>query len=108
MTAIPQAIHSFITATNEANDTAFVNAFTPDAYLEDWGRVFSRHNGVASWNRSDNIGKHSHFDFVSIKDGSKSDEYIVTLKVTGGGYNGTSDMVMTVAGDKISRLIISA
>jgi len=34
-------------------------------------------------------------------------EHVVTLEVTGNGYNGTGDMVFTLEGDRIKRMIIS-
>jgi hypothetical protein len=37
----------------------------------------------------------------------EDDTQVVTIKVTGGGYNGTGDIVFTVVGDHITRMIIS-
>ncbi len=60
---------------------------------------------MRSWDSTDNIGKHAHFeDLGATADG---DEWVVTLKVTGGGYNGTSDIRFAVADDKIARMVIA-
>ena len=48
-------LHDFIDATNRATRTAFVAAFTKDAYLNDWGREFHGHDSEYAWNRTDNI-----------------------------------------------------
>ena len=61
---VPAAVQDFIEATNRGDSAAFVAAFTEDAYLNDWGREFHGHDGVRSWNRTDNIGVRSHFEFV--------------------------------------------
>ncbi|MDR3190158.1 MAG: nuclear transport factor 2 family protein [Lactobacillaceae bacterium] len=108
MQTLPTAIQNFINTTNFADTAGFIATFTADAYLEDWGRGFNGRSGIASWNQTDNIGKQAHFDFIAIKPATTPDTFIVTLKVSGNGYNGTGDMVMTLQVDKISRLIISA
>ena len=103
----PAAVRRMIDATNAGDSEAFVDAFTDDAYLEDWGRSFHGREGVASWNQSDNIGRDAHFEATSTvqrPDGS----YIVTLVVTGGGFNGTSDIAFEVEGDRIRSMVISA
>ncbi len=99
------AIDRMIAATNAGDSAAFVACFTRDAYLEDWGRAFHGHDGVARWNQSDNIGKHAHFEATGQR--TDGDDLIVTLVVTGGGFNGSSDIRFTLDGDLISRLVIS-
>jgi ketosteroid isomerase-like protein len=78
--ALPAAIQAFIDATNAADSDAFVAAFTRDAYLSDWGREFHGHDGVRAWNSTDNIGVHSHFEFVEASAGEQPDTHIVTLR----------------------------
>jgi len=104
---LPTAIQDFIAATNRADSDAFVSAFTDDAYLNDWGREFHGHDGVRSWNRTDNIGVRSHFKLVSAEPGDAPDSYTVTLTVTGNGYNGTGPMSFELRDGRIARLQIS-
>ena len=94
-----------IEATNAADHAAFVAAFTEDAYLEDWGRQFHGHEGVASWDGSDNIGKRTHFEARGTR--RDGDTYVVTLEVTGDGFNGTSDIAFEIDGDRIRSMVIS-
>lgn len=105
MTDLPAPIREFIDTTNSGDSDAFVAVFTDDAHLEDWGRVFRGHAGARSWNASDNIGKRSHF----VVDGAErdGDDWIVTVTVTGDGFNGTSPIRFTVDGDRISRMVIA-
>jgi hypothetical protein len=100
----PSAVQRMIDATNAGDGEAFVAAFTEDAYLEDWGRQFRGHEGVRSWDRTDNIGKNTHFEARGTRqeDGS----YVVTLEVTGDGFNGTSDITFEVEGDRIRSMVI--
>ncbi|WP_433340064.1 nuclear transport factor 2 family protein [Streptomyces sp. CA-253872] len=104
---LPDAIRAFVDATNTGDSDAFVAAFTADAYLNDWGREFHGHEGVRSWDSTDNIGVHSHFDVVSLAPGEGPDEHVVTLTVTGDGYNGTGPMRFTLRDGRIARLTIS-
>jgi hypothetical protein len=104
---LPAAIQAFIDTTNHGDSDAFVAAFTEDAYLNDWGREFHGHDGVRSWDRTDNIGVRSHFEFVSAEPGSTPDSYTVTLTVTGDGFNGTGPMSFELRGGKIASLRIS-
>jgi hypothetical protein len=94
-----------IDATNRGDTEAFIASFTDDAYLVDWGREFHGHEGVARWNETDNIGKQSHFEVRGAR--RNGDEHVVTLEVTGNGYNGTGDIVFALEDDRIKRMIIS-
>lgn len=106
-TPLPAAIRTFIDATNRGDSNAFVNAFTEDAHLDDWGRGFDGHDGIRSWNRTDNIGVNAHFDLVTLETGDGPDSYIVTLTVSGDGYNGTGPMRFQLRGGMIATLKIS-
>ncbi len=109
MTATPTAIQAFVEATNAGDSDAFVAAFTPDAYLNDWGREFHGHDGVRSWNRTDNIGVQSHFDLLGVEpaEADGPDAYVATLRVSGNGYNGTGPMRFTIRDGLIASLRIS-
>jgi hypothetical protein len=100
----PTAVQRMIEATNAGDHAAFVAAFTEDAYLEDWGRTFHGHDGVASWDHSDNIGKNTRFEALATRQDGRS--YVVTLDVRGDGFNGTSDITFEVEGDLIRSLVI--
>jgi len=104
---VPDAIREFIDATNDADSERFVAAFTDDAYLNDWGREFRGHDGVRMWDRTDNIGKQSHFEFVDASAGSEPGAWTVTVTVTGNGFNGTSPLAFVVRDGRIASLRIS-
>jgi len=104
---LPTAIQRFIDATNAGDPDEFITAFASDAYLNDWGREFHGHDGIRSWDRTDNIGVNAHFDLVGVEPGSQPDGYVVTLTVTGDGYNGTGPMRFQLSDGLIQRLTIS-
>jgi hypothetical protein len=103
----PDAVRTFIDATNRSDPDAFVAAFTPNAHLDDWGRGFDGHIGVRAWDRTDNIGVHSHFELVKVAPTDEPESYLVTLIVTGDGYNGTTTMRFELRDGLIARLMIS-
>ncbi|MDN4613190.1 nuclear transport factor 2 family protein [Leifsonia sp. F6_8S_P_1B] len=104
---LPPPVQRFVDATNRGDSEAFVDVFTDDAYLNDWGREFHGHDGVRDWDRTDNIGVNSHFDVVGIEPGPDADTVVVTMTVSGDGYNGTGPLVFGLRGDRIASLRIS-
>jgi ketosteroid isomerase-like protein len=106
-TSLPAPLQAFIDTTNRGDSEAFTAVFTDDAVLDDWGRVFHGRDGVASWNRTDNIGKHAHFDLVGIEATDDPDQVVATLTVSGAGFNGTGPMTFTFRKGQIARLVIS-
>jgi len=103
---IPPAIQAFVDATNSSDSDAFVAAFTTDAHLDDWGRGFDGHEGVRSWDGTDNIGVQAHFELLDIAAGPQDGEYVATLRVTGNGYNGTGPMAFRLRDGLIAELRI--
>jgi hypothetical protein len=106
MSTTPPVIQRFIDATNAGDTASFLEAFTPDAFLSDWGRDFTGRDGIASWNQSDNIGVQSKFRLLEVEPNGV-DAYRVRLAVSGNGYNGEGTMAFTLVGGRISRLVIS-
>lgn len=102
----PRAIEHFVEATNAGDTEAFVSAFAPDARLDDWGRVFTGHDGIRAWNRTDNIGVQAHFDLLDVRAESAPGTYVATLRVSGNGYNGTGPMRFRLRDGVIAELRI--
>lgn len=104
---LPAPIQTFVDATNAGDTEAFLNVFTPDAVLNDWGREFNGPDGIARWNHTDNIGKQSQFELVAIEAGSDENSHVVTLKVSGNGFNGTGQITFQLRDDRISGVTIT-
>jgi hypothetical protein len=101
----PDPIRRFVEATNAGDTEAFLDNFTTDAFLSDWGRSFRGRDEIARWNQSDNIGVRSHLSIVRIAavDGT----YQVRIAVNGNGFNGEGDMTFTLDRDRIASLVIT-
>ncbi len=102
---LPQAVADFFEATNADDRDRFLAAFSDDAVLDDWGHVYAGRDAIAGWNETDNMGVSSHIDVTGFeqRDGS----YVVSIQVTGNGYNGGGSMTFTLDGDRISRVVIA-
>jgi len=107
MTTAPTALQRFIDTTNAGDTEAFLDVFTDDASLDDWGRAFHGRDGIADWNRTDNIGKSSRFELVEVAPGPDADSVVATLTVSGEGYNGTGPITFWYAGDRLTRVVIA-
>ena len=104
---VPAAIRRFIDTTNAGDHEGFVAVFTQDALLSDWGREFRGRDAIGEWDRSDNIGRKSRFELLEVRRGDTEHEFVTTVVVTGGGFNGTSDLAFTIRGDEVARLVIT-
>jgi ketosteroid isomerase-like protein len=105
--SIPAAIRDFIETTNRGDSAAFVDTFTPDAVLNDWGTEFHGRNAIADWNETDNIGVQAHFDVVDLEPAGKPGSFVATLTVTSNKHSGTGPMTFVVEGEKIRSLEIT-
>jgi len=106
MAATPEEIQRFVDATNRGDTDAFVEAFTEDAHLDDWGRSFDGRAGVRSWDTTDNIGVQAHVDVLDVRPGQTDQEYVATIRVSGNGYNGTGPMAFRLPDGLIAELRI--
>jgi hypothetical protein len=106
MSELEPAIQRVFDATNRADSEAFVDAFAEDGVIDDWGRTFTGHDEIASWNARENIGVHSHIEPGEVtRDG---DAYKVGVTVSGDRYNGGGAFTFTLAPDgRIARMTIT-
>ncbi|OIJ24974.1 nuclear transport factor 2 family protein [Nocardioides luteus] len=106
MNNLPRSIETFVEATNRGDSEAFAAAFTQDALIVDWGRRFRGRDGVRAWNETDNIGVQAHFDVIDWTPADTGEAWVVTLRVSGNGYNGTGPMTFELRDGLIAELRI--
>lgn len=103
---LPPAIAAFFEATNAADAERFLDAFAPDAVLDDWGRSFTGRAGISSWNDTDNMGAQSHFEVTGVTE--KNGVHAVSISVTGNGYNGAGTIAFSLDDEgRIARVDIT-
>jgi uncharacterized protein (TIGR02246 family) len=105
VTELPPAVARVIEATNAGDAAAFVDAFTEDGVVDDWGRVFRGREEIARWDAGENTGVRSTFRVQEVTvDG---DTVTARLAVGGGGFNGTSTFTFEVEGDRVRSMRIT-
>ena len=105
MAKLPDSIRKFFESTNDGDTATLLGCFTAHATLNDCGRRFEGQAGVASWDSTDNIGVQSHIDVLNAI--TSQDSYVVTVRVSGNGFNGTGRMHFLLDDDKIAKLDIT-
>jgi hypothetical protein len=93
-----------VDATNTADSAAFLDSFTTDGVVDDWGREFAGRQAISRWNTNANIGVHSHFTIHQVD--HNGSEYVATVTVEGNGDNGGGTFTYEMEGDKIKRFTI--
>ncbi|EJF01269.1 hypothetical protein [Liquorilactobacillus mali] len=102
---LPEVINQFVEYTNARNSKDFINLFTENATLDDWGRIFKGHYSISEWNKNENIGKKSQFKILESRKTS-SNSWLVQIKVSGKGFNGAGPMEFTIDSNLISSIKI--
>ena len=106
MTPLPEPVAALIEAAN-ANDTdAFLQALTPDAVVDDWGREFRGRDAIRGWSDNEFIGVAVSLDVTAVEEHGGATT--VTATVGGDGFNGPSHFTFQAAGDHVARMTIRA
>ena len=101
---LPPAVAQLLAATNAEDRALFLDAFTEDGVVDDWGREFAGRNRIAEWDAGENIGVHSRIEATSVRRDGDTVEFGV--RVSGGGYNGGGTFTARLRDDKIAELVI--
>jgi hypothetical protein len=104
--SLPAPVQAVFDATNAGDTTAFLDAFTADGVVDDWGREFRGREAIKKWSDGENIGVHATFAPTGVTE--QNGEYVVEATVGGEGFNGPSHFTFRVEGDRVSRMTIRA
>jgi SnoaL-like domain len=104
---LPAPVQAVFDATNAGDTDAFLAAFARDGVVDDWGREFHGQEAIRRWSDTENIGVQAHFDVTGTTTGPGGD-IVVTLQVSGNGFNGPSHFTFRLAGDRVARMTIRA
>lgn len=101
---VPEPVTRFVAAINAADTEAFVDVFTRDGYIDDWGRKLSGPAGVRSWAGSDAIGAGAQMTLLA----AEADGNTVTTRFGWRSrvFNGESTGVFVIDGDKLASFTI--
>jgi len=101
---IPEPVASFIAAINGREEDAFIGAFTPNAFVDDWGTRYDGRVAIKKWSDRELLGASGTFTPTQV-----SHEH-ATIEV-GGDWrssfaNGPSLFRFVIEGDKIASMTI--
>ncbi|HLS64543.1 nuclear transport factor 2 family protein [Ruania albidiflava] len=100
LATLPAPVQQFVAAINSGDTEAFVGVFTADGYVDDWGRVLRGPDGVRSWAGSDAIGAGAQMTILS--GATEGDTVHTHFSWSSSVFNGESDGIFTLDGDKIA------
>lgn len=101
---IPEPVATFIDTVNAHDEQGFLDAFTSDGTVDDWGREFTGPEAIKSWSDKEFIGATGTLtpEEVSVA----GDEVTVIGDWRSTHANGRSSFTFVIDGDKLSRMTI--
>ncbi|MDS2173020.1 MULTISPECIES: nuclear transport factor 2 family protein [unclassified Nesterenkonia] len=101
---IPEPVASFITAVNDHDEQAFLDAFTAQGSVDDWGRDFTGRDQIKSWSDTEFIGSRGTLEVEEV---DVADDTITVIGDWRSNHaNGRSKFVFAIDGDKIVKMTI--
>ncbi|NGN94419.1 nuclear transport factor 2 family protein [Nocardioides sp. KC13] len=101
---IPEPVAAFVEAVNRHDESAFLDAFTQDGAVDDWGRVFTGREQIKGWSDNEFIGAHGTLAVEEVEVAGGAVTVIGDWRST--HANGRSRFVFDVEGDLIKRMTI--
>ena len=101
---IPEPVASFIESVNAHDEQGFLEAFTADGAVDDWGRIFTGRDAIKKWSDGEFIGSRGVLTVEEL------DVTGSTVTVAGdwrsNHANGRSQFTFDLEGDKILKMTI--
>ncbi|MGO1948417.1 MAG: nuclear transport factor 2 family protein [Mycobacteriaceae bacterium] len=102
---IPEPIAAFLAAVNNHDNQAFLDAFTTDGVVDDWGRIITGRDNIDQWSDEAFIG--SGPTFTAEQATTTNGTVTVTGDWRSTHANGPSRFDFDLDGDKIAGMTIS-
>lgn len=102
---LPPSVAAFIETVNAGDTIGFLDSFTPDGVVDDWGRKFCDREAIRAWSDKEFIGANGKMTVTGVATGDNSVEVTADWRST--HANGPSRFTFTLAGDKIARMRIT-
>jgi hypothetical protein len=103
---IPEPVQRALTAIDDLDNDAFVAAFAPDGFVDDWGRQFRGPDAIRSWSENELIGKRATFTGTEVA--TAGNPLTIVTQVGGDGFNGPSHFTFEVADGQLASMTITA
>lgn len=104
MTTIPEPVASFIETVNRHDEQGFLNSFTSEGFVDDWGRTFTDREAIKRWSDTEFIGARG--TLTPEETTIEGDTVTVVGDWASSHANGRSKFVFEVVGDKLASMTI--
>ncbi len=101
---LPAPVAASIDATNRGDLQGFLDGFSEDGVVDDWGREFAGRDAIRGWSDREYLGKQVTLEVTSAR--RDGDTTVIVAQVGGNGFNGPSTFTFITAGDRLSRMVI--
>jgi uncharacterized protein (TIGR02246 family) len=99
-------VQDAVDAANRGDVEAFLDTFTDDGVVDDWGREFAGRDAIRGWSDAEFIGKQVTLEVTAVE--PDGDRTVVTAQVGGNGFNGPSHFTFDLDGSRLARMTIRA
>lgn len=104
-TQLPPPVAAFVETVNAGDTIGFLDSFTPDGVVDDWGRKFCDREAIRAWSDREFIGADGRMTVTKVATGDSTVEVTADWRST--HANGLSQFDFTLVGGKISLMRIS-
>ncbi|MBQ9918250.1 nuclear transport factor 2 family protein [Microbacterium sp. NPDC016588] len=102
--SVPLVVQRAVDAINAGDTDMFVEAFSADGLIDDWGRVLQGHAGVREWARTDAIGAGARMQILdAVTTGAVTE---IRFSWRSRVFTGESTAIVTAVGDRIGSFRI--
>ncbi|WP_165367951.1 nuclear transport factor 2 family protein, partial [Phytoactinopolyspora endophytica] len=102
---LPSPLSAFVDAVNAHDEAAFLDAFTDDGLVDDWGREFRGREAIKAWSDREFIGARGT---MTVTDVSEDGGWVrVTADWRSTHANGMSLFEFQLDGDRVHQMRIS-
>lgn len=101
---IPSPVAEFIERVNAGDEAAFLDAFTDDGFIDDWGRVFGDRAAMQGWSAKEFIGAQGRMSPEKVTVDGDTVTVVADWRST--HANGLSEFTFVVAGDRLTSMTI--
>ncbi|WP_431948563.1 nuclear transport factor 2 family protein [Actinacidiphila sp. bgisy167] len=89
LSGLPEPVRRAVEAANAHDTAGFLDLFTEDGAVDDWGRRFVGREALETWSDREFIGVKVSLRITAVS--RSGSQVIVSAQVGGNGFNGPSD-----------------
>jgi ketosteroid isomerase-like protein len=104
MPEVPAPVDAFIAAVNRHDEDSFLDAFTSDGFVDDWGREFRGRDAIKQWSDGEFIGADGTMDVQSVDVTDDGVRVVADWRST--HANGLSEFTFAVRDEAIESMTI--